>query len=906
MSGAHESRVPLLGWIAGAFTLGAAAWSVRPHTGLWADGARGWTAGELAAVAIVACLGAGAWRRRRFAALCLLLAGCALLGAARVAQSDARWARMLERWGLTEATERRLVRVRGVVVTIPRADERAWREVLERCDALCEDVLTKFSVSEPRIRFDIDPITIEPAPSNALAPHADLRVLVDGLASGCLPGDTIDVIGWLTPLDTSRNPGGFDTQAWGRSRSIAATLCVASSELVTRVDDAPVSVRALVARWRSWVDVVLRESIGEDAPPDASALVASSTTGGVWPGLSAASLPFRRTGTQHLVAISGFNFGILAGAALWLTSLIRASTVASGIVLLLLAILFAATVESEVSSTRAALMGAISAAALSFSRSLVPTVALSLAALVISWSDPRAPSEPGFQLSFAAVIGLRVGAGPLARVFASRVGGVGVASALVRRLCVPVGASLSAWTATLPIVLCHFGACAWLCIPVTLTLTLPFALMVVSSNAAIALSSLSPILGTTMGCVAIHSSQAVLAIARSVDTLPGAMPVSRTVPVVDQMGDAELRLDMLDVGDGSCHLIRTSTHSVLFDCGSLDSTHAGSRVVVPALMALGVTRLDAVVISHPHFDHFNALPEVATAFRVPRVIVTGDFLASTRRAKSAPAVALDFVRLQGTRVDTAEAGGVIMFGDARWQILRPPAGVGFTDANEGSLVARIEHGNRSILLLGDIGRESCVSLLTSGDPKSLAGIDVMELPHHGSFLPQSAALVERVKSCVLLQSTGPRRLLKDRWIGHLGDATRLVTSRHRACAVEWHPNGSMRVGVWTGEHYEWRAVRSALAVGRDEESTLEKHSVAHRPAGPFLEIKLQKARVDRHSECPVWHFPREWHPRQFGVALANDERAVGPRRHRSGNRHIGAEDGEPLGDFVDLPLRPPD
>lgn len=922
-SGAPWSCVPLLGWIAGSFALGTVGWSACEawmHEVSWAGDSRVAAASCLASAAIAAHLGALAWRRRR-AALCLLLIGCACLGAARVAERGQRWDSMMRRWGLHESDRPRFVRARGVVVSVPVADEDSWRERLAAHAALHEDVLTPFATEAPRVRFDIAPLSVDPAPRDERAPDADIRVLVDGTSSGCLPGDTIEVVGWLMPLRASRNPGGFDALSWGRSRGIAGFLRVSSTALVMRVQDAPPTLRSLVARWRAWVDGTLRDAIGGDAPPDAAALVASSTTGGVWPGLRSASEPFRRTGTQHLVAISGFNFGILAAAILWGAGLMRVPRWGSATLLMLLALLFAASVQTEVSSIRAALMGSITAAAMARSRSLLPAASLALAALAIGWFDPLAPAQPGFQLSFVAVLGLQLLARPVARVLASQFHGLGPWHSTLRRLCAPLGAAIAAWISTLPIVLWHFGVCAWLCVPVTLVLTPPFAAMVVTANASIALTPISPTSASLFGRGAELSSRGVLALARASCELPGAITRQGVAQDRLSMDTASLRLDTLDVGDGSCHLVRTQTHTLLFDCGSIDGSRTGSQLVVPALTALGVERLDAVFVSHAHLDHFSALPEVVAAFPTRIVYCPPQFLVAARRTTSAAAIAVAAVRRCGVPLDALRAGAAIRLGDLECRVLHPQDASRFPDVNDSSLAIRVELLGKTLLFVGDASRQACADLLRDSASATLDSVEVMELPHHGSFIPQAVALVTRVRSGIVVQSTGPRRMERDRWGSVLSDTRRLVTSSMRACAVAWREDGTLHTGSWNGVNYDWtkhpwmctaratastRTTASPLRVGNDEESATQRDAVTDGAERPLIKFDLELPRLQRHAQLSAWRLFREWNLCDHSPPLSDDQCAVCPMRCRVGRRDISTEDGEPLGDFVDEPLRPPD
>ncbi|MCX5663831.1 MAG: ComEC/Rec2 family competence protein, partial [Planctomycetota bacterium] len=561
------------------------------------------------------------------------------------------------------------------------------------------------------------------------------------------------------------------------------------------------SATSYLARWRSGVDTSLRDALSDQPRLDATALIAASTTGANWPGLRSVSKAFASSGVQHLVAISGFNFGILAACALWCIRRLRLAPRIGGIVLILLALLFVVSIESEVSSVRAALMGGTAAIALSFGRSIQFGSLIGLTAMIIVACDPLSASQPGFQLSFGAIFGLRYISPLIARCLNCAVRGYGLFATFLRRALEPLAAGLSAWVVTTPIIALHFGTCPLWCVPCTLALSPSFAVMVISSNVAVAAQPICPPIGFAAGWVSVINARMILCVVRFCATLPGALPSNASVRIVADPEDWRTRIDMIDVGNGSCYLIRSESSAVLFDCGSLGAGAVGSQTIVPALRALGVHSLDAVVISHPNIDHYGALPEVVRAFSVPRVFVTPQFIEWARRG--AAHEALRSAQAGGASIEEFSKGDERQFGFMRWRVLHPPAKSLFADSNDGSLIIRISCEGFSILLVGDAAREACRAVLESPNSEDLGDITVFELPHHGSFRPDAAALAERVASQIVLQSTGPIRLVKDKWGGVLVCEQRLVTARDLACAVLWKNDGAIWIGRWNGLRYEW-------------------------------------------------------------------------------------------------------
>jgi len=844
--------------------------------------------------------------------LVVLIALCALAGWLAVLRDVAAWESVLVRCGCVDHTVRRLVHLEGIVVSTPRTDERAFRDALLTCNAVDEDVLARFVPSEPTTRFllhaerSIDNETS--TPDDAVPIDALVQVVVQGSSVPCTPGERIRVHGWLGGFGPPRNPGGFDMVGWARDRRIAAALRVERADLI-RSAGASHAPRACIARWRGAVDESLQR-ITAGSALDAAALVAASTTGAALPGLRSVSRIFAACGIQHLVAISGFNFAILSGAVVCVLGFLRTPSRIVGLALLGLAALFLLSIELEVSSLRAAWMGGCVALTVVVGRRVPFSVVLSLSLGLLLLADPLSAHDPGLQLSFAAILGLRTGAEFIERVMSGILAGPHLPMVLARRALQPLWAAMGAWTATFPVILMHFGSVPLLCIPCTLILSPAFALMVILANAGLAVEPLWRWGGHVIGQAAVLDARLVLCIARETARWPGSLPTPTRGWVIADEIPWRVRIDMLDVANGSCYLIRSGDACVLYDCGSLGAAAVGSRTVLPALFALGVERIDRVIISHPNLDHFGALPEVVRAIDVQQVVVTDAFLRWSDRDDGPVAAALRAVAQSGTPVHCMRRGDVVSLGDLRLSVLHPQTDDPSLDANDSSLVVRIDAGALSILMTGDLARKGCPRVLES-DGEMLAGIHVLELPHHGSFQPAAAALVERVHAPIVLQSTGQQRWTNDRWAQMLDGSLRLVTARDSACAVIVDHFGVLHIGRWNGDRYAWAATNLCVAhpvesIGVDEQGSRENNGVADWSVGSLFDFDFKRPRNDwqrdRTSGLRAGHRLSQ----QFLLALADDQHDIAPLAKCGWNLCCCRQGCEPLGDFVDEPYRPPD
>jgi competence protein ComEC len=212
-------------------------------------------------------------------------------------------------------------------------------------------------------------------------------------------------------------------------------------------------------------------------------------------------------------------------------------------------------------------------------------------------------------------------------------------------------------------------------------------------------------------------------------------------------GEAELTV--VDVGQGLSVLVRTSGHALLYDMGPAvrDGFDAGERAVLPALHALGVPRLDAVVVSHGDNDHAGGLEAVRRSMRID------------------DALAPDGAQVSGTR--PCLAGASWRWDSVTFRFLHPPPDFPYL-GNEASCVLRIETEHGAALLTGDIG-EVIESRLLRIDPAAVRA-DVVLVAHHGSRGSSDSGFVAATGARYALVSAGygnrfrhPNQAVVERW-----------------------------------------------------------------------------------------------------------------------------------------------
>lgn len=506
---------------------------------------------------------------------------------------------------------------------------------------------------------------------------------------------------------------------------------------------------------------------------------------------------FRRSGLSHLLAVSGQNIVLLALLAIPFLSLLGIGPRARLVAIAALILIYIPLAGGGPSIQRAGVMGIAGLVAVAATSAPSRVYALGLAAAVTLGLNPRATADIGWQLSFAAVIGIMLLARPLQIRLAPFIGTSGWRKALAEGAAVTLAATIS----TAPLVAFHFERLPvgtvfanLLAMPAvapamwTGMFSVGFGqisqLLVIPANLAgsVFLAWIAQVAEwfgrpgwaelevkiddpLTLGFVALLVGAIVVAGLQL--WRPGRSPVrpGRWLPATAALtlclllllpwsshGRRTLeppppggaRVDVLDIGQGDATLIRPwNADPVLIDGGPPGGDLEG------ALESAGVERLAAVLLTHPDLDHYGGLFDVFGLTPVERFLfdkTTPELLSAAREA--------------GAGLDRISTGEVIRTGDIRLEILWPPADAGAipvagddTDTNLRSIVALLEWRGFRMLLTGDAEAEAV--------PMDPGPVDVLRVPHHGSRDTGLPALLDKSSPRMAVISVG-----EDNTYGH--------------------------------------------------------------------------------------------------------------------------------------------
>lgn len=498
---------------------------------------------------------------------------------------------------------------------------------------------------------------------------------------------------------------------------------------------------------------------------------------------------YARAGLAHLLAISGMHVGLLAGACLLLCTTARIPRRQAMVVTLAATWGYLLVIGAAPSALRAGTMISLALIATLLQRPAAAAPIMAAAALLLIWLNPIVVLDPGFQLSFAGVLGILVLRAPLLTLAPDQLLGRSRLRGTVEAFAVGVAASL----VTAPIVAHHFGIVA----PVSFfsgvpavplmslaligamaaLLVLPFAppvaqLIADGAGAALALldwlAAVSADLPYASAPVPpppwwswLLASAAAVAAARAGARLRkpfrwlvmggAALAVLTLWPVAVRAGTTGVEVHFIDVGQGDATAIRTPRRRwVVVDAGPASAGFdAGQQRVLPFLSAHGARSIEALVLTHPDLDHIGGAGALLRGVNVANVFEPG--AAVGRDPYFALLAGLDSTDATWR---AARSGRSMTIDGVRFDFLWPDAEtVDVTgDANQISAVVRVVFGEFSLLLTGDVGVEVEERLVERHGVALRA--DVLKLGHHGSSTSTSERLLDAVRPGLAVVSAG--------------------------------------------------------------------------------------------------------------------------------------------------------
>jgi competence protein ComEC len=627
-----------------------------------------------------------------------------------------------------------------------------------------------------------------------------VRLYVKGNGLGMEYGDVLTGVMELEEPGGFRNPDTFNWGSYAKSNGEVA-LARVKPEGLTRLGNRAWPLLKTIYGIRRELALLSGKSLSGDA----SALFRAMVLGDEDGVTQEMRDEFQASGTPHILAVSGSHVALLASLVFFLVngmffllphrlalrmSLHLDARKAAAAVSIPAALLYCLLSGAHVATVRSVIMITVFLASLLFDRQTKVLNSLALAALIALMWDPSALFDISFQLSYGFVLFMALTASFMRDKKAPGTSN----NKLVGYLSRSAVMSVAAIAGTGPLAARQFNSFSWVFMPANLLAvsiagfvstpvgllsclvyavhpsgTLPFPGVVefamdafygvVRFFASAPHSNLHPGAPGLVATVLFYGVIAGIFLIRVKPVRKGAAVMlafaALSTASLAHTPQKEMKVTFIDVGHGDCSLVEfPDGETMLIDGGGSPlGMDPGRATVAPYLWNHGIRRLDYVVITHPHPDHFGGLFYILANFDVGELWEGGmvsdtDEYARLRGLVGARGIARRSFLVRG---EIEEGGATVQVLHTSADYVDDAAQPLFRRENNRSLVLRIKYGDVSFLFTGDIQDEAGRGMVGMSLPLKST---VLKVPHHGGATSLDTGFAQAVGPEVAVISTG--------------------------------------------------------------------------------------------------------------------------------------------------------
>lgn len=562
------------------------------------------------------------------------------------------------------------------------------------------------------------------------------------------------------------NPSDFDYTTYLKSQNIVATF--KELELMTYEKK---------SRFDEWLRTFLNKQLGKLYAKDKVGIMQAALLGDDTLLSEKTEVLYNASGMSHVLCISGFHVSVMAGLLMFLLCLIpipynlRYYIIIGGIWA------YAFISGNGPSTVRASIMTSILYLGRCFWEEEDGLTSLSLAALLILIFSPYQLFQAGFELSFAAVLGILICLNALERK--ERMGDSPY-SKWKKNLFMWLSIQLLTW----PILSYHFFEVPFLISLINLIVIPIFSWIIIGGWIALALSIFQVPVATLIAQSIEKILDAIEYIIRRLIELPfatlctgrpniilfilyggivillglffvgylkksqflkGAMIIGCSYPLMNFMDTATLKITLLYVGQGDSTIIETPKQQILV----IDGGNFGKGQIVERYIKYrGKREIEALFLSHSDADHIGGFIELLDSnIEINKVFIS--------EADDSELLQKFLGQCDDKKIPVHELSqkDTLILGDVSMNFLAPKSQTSSGDSNNNSLVCNLKYGEFSALFTGDKEKTSDSAIYDTIGPISL-----LKVSHHGSRTGTSKELLLKLDPMYAMISCGRKNL----------------------------------------------------------------------------------------------------------------------------------------------------
>jgi competence protein ComEC len=609
----------------------------------------------------------------------------------------------------------------------------------------------------------------------------NINILYDNLK----PGNRVNLNGTFYKGREKRNPGEFDYNNYLHSKGITGILFIDTISCVRIVSNEKSAVKNIIHQARKSIDAQIRK-------------YHSTETSSLLRGLLLADRreidydtknQFINAGVIHVLAVSGLHVGYIV--LIFLLVFGRFSLFLRSILTVIGLLCFMLITGVPPSVFRATLMTIILIVSFLLNRSTNLINSIAIAAIIILTVDPNEIYNPGFQLSFAAVLSIAI-IYPIIEKFISI---FNIKNKAFKYVLLFIAFSISAQVGTFPFTLFYFNKFSVIAILTNLLVIPSIGMIIAVALFTLSVSVFLPFIAVYYAAANDLITKFVLEVIRFSGSLNYSHVVVNQYSIIDvilfyffltvflftffrfkrfipkliltvmlilniyffsSLNDEDLLPEnvlsvfMIDIGQGDSYLIKfPNGKTALIDAGNTTFYFDnGERVIIPLLNYLGIEKVDYAFVSHIDSDHHAGFVSLILARKIKTVYKPEVDSALSKDRRFEKFLNEFELPINYYSRETLKIGNVNLYFLNYDKFINSTA----LETNNRSGVIKLNYGNTSFLFTGDL--EKSAENEYAKRYKHFLDSDVLKVSHHGSKTSTSNEFLNFVSPEISLISAG--------------------------------------------------------------------------------------------------------------------------------------------------------